>query len=294
MDFYVGKMHYGMFDTLRFGLVDEHNDYGHPIYFARASDPAYAVSCTASWQTCSSFSSLRFHLPSYAQPAGGSDHHLTSIDVDTQDELDCWAVESIKDGVITAGACDHGSATGDGLGFGQTAAGYAQWAGVIRADELASGVIPHALFVVAPCTSNASPVYPSNWRETDTQCPNGGGFPYGERMWLSMPLPQIEALVLPHYDKAILIAMHDYGAYQGDTNNGGSFSFSVEPDVMYSAAGYKNPDCPTNGAPCTPLTAYFHDLGDPGWAGNWYNIDLSSAVDWSKYLQFLSPPPQPQ
>lgn len=286
---------YPFFNQLNFGFANEVNQFGHPIYFGYSTDPVYSVKCLASWSTC--VGSQKFHLPSYAIPAGGSDAHITTIDYtySPAEELDCWATNkpSGAGGVLTAQACGSGPLTSDGLTFGQTGAGYAQWAGLIRAQELVAGNIPHALFMVSPCTSNATPVYPSNYRTTDSQCPSNQGIPYGARFRITLTPAQIQALSIPASHKAILTALALYGAYQGDNNGGYSFSFAVEADEMYTAPNYINSQCPTNGSPCTPITAWANSTGSESgatWTGAAYNIDLSKDINWATSGQWLLPP----
>jgi hypothetical protein len=234
-------------------------------------------------------------VPSYAQPAGGSDAHLTVIDQSTTPytELDCWSTSNLSGtgGTITAQACGSGPINGTGLTFGQTGAGYAQWAGVIRSGEFVANSINHALFIIAPCTQNAS-VYPSNVRSTDTQCSGNQGPPYGARFRLAMTDAQILALGAPVWKEAIYFALAHYGAYVGDTNGNNNMSFQFESDLTYSLASYTNAGCPTNGAPCTPVTVYAKAQSIPFVSGTYYSVNLSE-VNWATYGQWLLPPPTP-
>jgi len=157
--------------------------------------------------------------------------------------------------------------------LGATGAGYDLWAGVIRAQELIAGNIPHALFMVTPCSSNSS-VYPSISRVSDAFC--SGGAPYGARLRLNMTPAQIAALSVPSYHKTILLAAATYGAYMGDNNNTG-LNFQTEADEMYQAAGVPN-----------PLVAWAVQNGVP-YNGSSYQIDISGDVPTSSW-QWLLPP----
>jgi hypothetical protein len=277
-----------------FGYSNQTNQYQHPIYFGRAGDPEYSVHCLASWSSCD-FGSKTFRIPSYAIPAGGTDAHLTSIDTTNNTELDCWSTSPLSGigGTLTAQACGYGPVTGSGLVFGQTAAGFAQWAGVVRDAEWVGNKVSHALFLVAPCTNNNATVYPSVYRSsTDTQCVGNQGAPYGERFRLNMSHSQILALGVPASHLPVLFALSDYGAYIGDTNGNWGFSFQTEADSTYTSAKYSNPLCPTNGAPCTPLTAYENSIGNPDWDGSRYTVDISHDLDWGVYGQWLTAPAQ--
>jgi hypothetical protein len=290
MSYYAAN--FSIFGGTQFGYVHNTNQYQHPIYFGHSSDPIYSITCLASWSPC--VGTAQFHFPSYAQPAQGTDHHITAIDESTSPstELDCWNASNLSGtgGTLTAQACGSGPVNGPGIVFGQTGAGFAQWAGVIRAQELIAGNIPHALFIVAPCTNNGAPVNPSNYRLTDTLCAGNQGATYGSWFRLNMSDAAIAALSAPAYKKVIYTALAHYGGYVGDTNGNSQMSIQVEADDMYSNAGYTNANCPTNGAPCTPLTAYMNTTDPSTWTGDRYSINLSE-VNWSSSGQFLSPPP---
>lgn len=281
--------HFASFADTGFGLTNQNQDYDHPMYFGRSGDPTYSVKCTASWASCD-FGGRTFHIPSFALPAGGSDAHLAVLDETDNMELDCWSTQKLSGtgGTITAKSCGYGPITGPGLVFGQTGAGFALGAGVMRDQEFVGGNITHALFIVAPCTANSS-VFPSNFRTTDTQCVRNQGAPYGERFRLNLSDAAIAALPAPAWKKPIYYALSRYGGYIGDTNGNYAMGIQFESDEMYESAGYTNKLCPTNGAPCTPLTAYMNTIGNPGWNGSSYVINLSE-VNWAKYGQWLLPP----
>lgn len=311
MSFYTSQsgyfpMQYGFGETSAAG-----EQYGHPIYFAKSTDPTYTVTCTQGYASsyCPSGS---YHIPTIAIPAGGyandssgtdgGDHHIAIIDQTTNIELDCWRGQSKTGGVFTADSCSTHSITGSGIHGFETRSGYNLWAGEIREQELIQGLIPHALFLVSPCTNNGvgstsstatSSVYPAdNNVGTDTLCSGNQGAPYGTWLKLNMTDAQINALGAPLYKKAVYTALAHYGAYIADNNGYNAFGFQVESDYMYTQAGYTNPNCPSNGAACTPLTAYFHSqLADAGWNGNGYTISLSD-INWSTYGQWLNPPTQ--
>ena len=288
MSYYASN--FSIFTSLQFGYTNESNQFQHPVYFGHSSDPVYSITCTGGYSPCSP--GVSFHIPSYAIPAEGGDRHFTDIDESNSSlELDCWNTNNLSGtgGTLTATACGTGPLTGPGIVFGQTGAGFAQWAGVIRAQELIAGNIPHALFIVMPCTNNNAPVYPSNYRSTDTECTGNQGAPYGAFFRLNMTDAQITALGVPTWKKAIYTALAHYGGFVGDTNGNNAMNVQFEADEMYTRAGYTNPNCPS-GRPCTPLTAYFHTLGDPGWTGSVYNVNLSE-VNWATYGQWLLPPP---
>lgn len=292
------------FNSFSFGYKDQNNQYQHPIYFGRASDPSYKVTCNASYAICSSFSSMTFHMPSYAVPAHGyatntdyADHHMAVIDTTTNIELDCWRVYSISSNTINADSCTYENVqTGDGLNGYETHSGFRLSAGIIRSQELVAGVINHPLFLTAPCTSSGTPVYPAIYQNsTDTQCTSNQGPPYGTLFHLKMTAAQINALNVAASHKAILMTLAFYGGYIADTNGNYGFQLQTEADPMYTAAGYTNANCPTtspaSGIPCTPLTAWEHSMGDPDWNGSRYVIDISKDVNYASLGEWLNAPP---
>jgi hypothetical protein len=210
---------------------------------------------------------------------------MAVLDQTNNTEFDFWEAQtpSGEGGTITAESAGSGSITGPGIHWGTTGAGFPLAAGIIRPEELIAGKINHALFLVAPCTSNLS-VYPSVSRSSDTACPNGQGAPYGAMLRLNLSPGQVLALGAPAYKVPIYMALATHGAIIGDTNNYSCFGVQFPADEMYTAPGYTNPSCPSNGAPCTPLTAYFHSIGDPGWNGSSYVVTLNdvpaSAYQW--------------
>jgi len=279
------------------------NQWQHPIYISTTtSDPSHNVSCVFTWFTCPT---NWLHVPSYARPAGGGDEHMGMIDLNEGDpthgfiEMDSWLVTNFppNGGTIATGESGKLQTTDEGIGGAATGAGFALWAGVVRAPEIANSTpqVLHALFIVAPCTSNVT-VYPSNYRNSsDTTCPNGQGAPYGAYGRLNMTHAQIDALGIPGADeKALVYALADYGGYLGDTNGNNGFQIQVEADPTYSLSGsgytFMGTGCPSNGSPCTPLTAFENHWGNPDWAGDRYTIDLTKHVDFANKWVWLNPP----
>lgn len=313
MSFYTSNASYL---PLQYGFGETNaasESFGHPMYFSKSTDPTYTITCTESYASsyCPSGS---YHIPSYAVPAGGyaidypnagydyNDHHFAVLDQTTNIELDCWRGMSKSGGVFTAHSCSTHSITGNGIHGFETRSGYNLWAGEIREQELIAGIIPHALFLVSPCTNNGVgstsssatySVYPADQNSgTDTLCSGNQGAPYGTWFKLNVTDAQIAALSAPAYKKAVYTALAHYGAYIADNNGNNAFGFQVESDYMYTKAGYTNSNCPTNGAACTPLTAYFHqNYADAGFGGNGYVIQLND-FSFGTYGQWLNPPSQ--
>lgn len=207
-------------------------DYNHPAYLASASDHLVTVTCTA---YCG-VGSATFAIPLQARAAGGGDGHMAVIEPDGT-EWDLYqaggytgqtafsASGLYKTSILGSGAVPGGGVT----------SGAALIAGAIRSDELARGVVPHALFASTNCVSG-SYVYPGSAQAQ--LCSSGTGPPVGARLQLTLTDAQINALGLPAWEAAILHAMHDYGVYILDTSGGsspGSLYLRFESQTQYAA-----------------------------------------------------------
>ena len=85
-------MSFGPVDNLVVGQADTPDDYSHPVYFSRRSDPVFRLHCSESWGRCS-IEGKRIRVPDAARPAAGDDGHMTVI-TPTGWEYDFWRVES--------------------------------------------------------------------------------------------------------------------------------------------------------------------------------------------------------
>jgi hypothetical protein len=198
-------------------------DYSHPVVVATASDPLVTPHCTVYCNPV--YLTTPFHIPAKARPTSGSDHHLSIVQPDGT-EIDMWLASR------AAGAGDWqngdtvnyggGNTCGNfytGSGFTANAAtvgGACLGAGIVRAGELASGVIPHALFLVTACMDHSF-VYPAT-QPGDYICSGAGPHvPNGAHVWLDLSDAAINALSINPWEKTILHALHQYGAFVGDT-----------------------------------------------------------------------------
>lgn len=218
-------------------------DYNHPTYLASASDPVVTVTCT----TYCGVPSAVIHIPSAARAAGyfaqssSLDGHMAIVEPDGTEYDMYHALSYAGQSSFSVGGLYKTSILGSGqVPGGGATSGAALAAGVIRADELARGVIPHALFATTNCVSG-SYVYPGGSQAN--VCSSGVGPPLGARLQLTLTDAQINALGLPSWEAAILHAMHDYGVYILDTQGGGSpggLYFRFESQTQYAAysAGY--------------------------------------------------------
>lgn len=275
-------------------------DYGHPVYFASRSDPTVRIHCTT---YCDEQDNgglpATIHVPAHARPAGGEDSHMAVIQPDMK-EIDFGGVRKPAadwgrggETTITAGAVQNCGSFVSGSGFtahgAVTVAGACLAAGLLRADELASGRIRHALFLIvncaAPASRNAYPV--ENGAATDVcRDRSAPAPPLGARLWLDTPDAQIAAMDAPRWEKAILYALHDYGGFVCDDISGGDHiagvSFEPEGGDAYHAFGVEDPFAQL-GWPSRPVLgalARRYIGADP-----WQPRD----IDLARHLHYLNP-----
>jgi streptogramin lyase len=270
-------------------------DWAHPTFYSQPGDPLTEL------RGPGEINGAKIPVPSYARPAGGSDHHMTVVTPDGW-EYDMWEATAPSGGVVNFQTGGRTRIDGNGLGPISTAAGFPNLAGIIRGPELAAGKIEHALFIVLKCAAPESDlsfgygtttngtgsafVYPAS--HGGSACGTGtNALPLGARFQLAMSDAEIAALSVPAWKKAILTALAHYGGYVGD-NGGPGFGFEFESGVTYGALGEKD-----------PLVELAEREHLPTWHSGQYLFDLASGVDWAKYLRVLappakSPPPEPE
>ena len=187
-------------------------------------------------------------VPASAEPAAGTDRHVTVVDQTTGWEYDLWQVRWPPTGdQLTIGSGGRTRIDGDGTatreGGDGTAAGFGDLAGRVRAEELAAGSIQHALFVNIACDNGT--VVPPAWKRADHDCASvipgttdDNAPPMGTRFQLRMDSASIDALSIPAWKKTLLHAMADYGMVFGDTG-GTDFAFSIETESgnQYTSLG---------------------------------------------------------
>ena len=261
------------------GTAGSSDDWAHPTYYARSTDPVFTLHCTEAWGACA-IEGAQVRIPDAAKPAAGGDAHMTVIDQVGGWEYDMWKVSSkpAGGGVLTFAWGGKTRIDGDGLGSDATAARYGNAAGIIRAQELAAGEIRHALFMTINCDSGA-PVYPAlksgrscaSIGQTNTDAP-----PMGARFQLTMTDAQIDALAVPAWKKTILRAMAHYGMYTGDTG-GGAWGVQAESGQTYTSFGKED-----------ALVSYGKSVGVPLYNGR-YIFNIRDGVDWARYLRVVDP-----
>ncbi|HEX2017208.1 MAG TPA: hypothetical protein VGN69_10970 [Solirubrobacteraceae bacterium] len=255
-------------------------DYHRPIYFSGSSDPVFTLHCTEAWGVCP-LEGLQVRVPDAARPAGGTDAHLTVIDQVSGWEYDMWQVASkpVGGGTLNFSWGGKTRVDGDGLGSGATAAEYGTAAGNLRAEELASGQINHALMISVPCDSG-SYVYPAtkggqscaSVGQSNTNAP-----PEGTRFQLTLSDTQITALNVPDWKKTLLRAMAHYGMIVGDT--GSRMGIIHESSLVYTAFGQAD-----------RWVSLAKQAGAPFWApDDVYVFNIADGVDWAHSLRVVAP-----
>jgi hypothetical protein len=271
------------------GTAGTSDDYWHPTYYAQESDPHYTIHCTV--YACRDIEGMQIRIPRAARAAGGSDAHMTVVDQRSDWEYDFWEVRTnplpSSGGTIAVGGGGRtriGSADANGLGSNANAAQWGLLAGIIRAQELESGQINHALTFVTRCDNNTH-VYPA--RGLGRPCSavgesNATAPPMGARFQLAMSATAIDALEVPRWKKTILHAMARYGMYLGDT--GGGF-LSFESGSTYTSFGYRDA-METFAQQHLGEGGISTSVGDDGKRD--YVFDLASGVPWVR-LRVIAP-----
>ncbi|HET6869154.1 MAG TPA: hypothetical protein VFH80_24800 [Solirubrobacteraceae bacterium] len=282
---------------------DESSRWGHPLYFASNSDPLYTIT---GLPTCSvgngnaTFCPTKLRIPNGAMHASGSDGHMEIVEpagfysaggTDPQgqpagavDEVDFYQVgnanpitgggsitASFLGGLITASFMGGLDFSGNGCCGYSTALNQGLAGLMVRAQDLRSGTINHALGGSFECT-NGTNVAPWPLVGGGQACANGGDGPaLGSRLQLKMDDSTIDGLSIPAWEKIVYKALAHYGLYVTDTG-GSPMDPEFEPAVDYTSFGNTS----------NTLMTYFADQGflDP------YTVTIS--IPWSDF-QIVAP-----
>jgi hypothetical protein len=269
---------FGAIGNLVAGEADSGSDWNHPTYYSTSTDPIFTLHCYEDWGTCD-VEGMKIRIPDAARPAAGGDAHLTVVDQASGWEYDLYKVRSKPAGGGVLEFRWGGRTRIDGMGTDSdaTAARFGNLAGIIRAQEMETSKIAHALFMNASCDSGTY-VYPA--RKTGRPCTaigqsNTDAPPMGARLQLAMSIDQINALPVPPWKKTILRAMSEYGMYMGDT--GGGFGVSFESGSTYTSFGVED-----------QMVKFARENNVPTYNGK-YVFNLRDGVDWARYLRVVDP-----
>ena len=254
---------------------------GIATFYPNESDPVYTLHCTEDWGTCP-IEGATVHVPAGATPAGsaGTDAHMTLVDQESGWEYDLWAVQNFPDG---GGALNFGwggrtRIDGNGLDSYAVAARFGSLGGLVRSQELIAGHVDHALQMFVPCTEGS--IYPADhggWDCSDHGMPSANAPAMGEHFQLRISLRRIRHSGYPTWKRAMLVALHKYGAYVADTTGDPSYwGFRMESSATYSSFDEEDPMVTLAKSEDMDPVDYNHN----GWDEYWFN--LNSGVDWSR------------
>lgn len=188
------------------GLAGMQGQWSTTVYRSDASTPTVTITETRTGKQWT------FPCAAGWKPTPDSDAHMAVIQPDGL----AWEFQALNLTMRTAQGVSTGVnvLTGDGASPSVWISDLPTVVGLIRPEEIAAGVIPHALRCVMPATSSA---YRWPASHSDGHTPNG--VPVGAHLWL----PRSVSLAgLDQYAAMIATAMQTYGLYVGDT--GGAFA----------------------------------------------------------------------
>ncbi|MBI2518991.1 MAG: hypothetical protein HYV97_01180 [Bdellovibrio sp.] len=224
------------------------DEWSHPIYRARASDPmvpivrvesAKYVDFTEADVAREGVEQIRIHIPSNVQPALPldskalpTDAHLHIIDPTGRYVDEMWRAFPRKGGGWNVGHYNRTDLHGPGvLTGGVRAYGGSAVGGLIRPGELARG-IPHALAMAQPNTHlwPGGPVWPANVIDDGGEKNYSGHYPMGQLAAIpaDIDLSKLDPPLSPQ-GLAIGKALQDYGVYNVDS--AGASTIYAEPSV---------------------------------------------------------------
>jgi hypothetical protein len=212
--------------------------YGTPVYEAPASLARYRVRplMAPEWGI-DPFAGETVPLAPEYLPSSGGDGAMVVIDRTSAQSYEFWRY-GWNDGQPVTGWGGVVPLAGDGTGSGATGAGISRLAGVVRAGEIAAGVIDHTLVFSSDLNCSARFRYPAT--KTDGHSSDPDCLPEGARVQLDTVI-DVDALPgATRAEKIVARALQRYGAVNVD--NGGArmaFVFEVPTDVPdpYAASG---------------------------------------------------------
>jgi hypothetical protein len=225
-------------------------DYGWPVFNANASTPRATVKSTMNWGP-DPFAGLAVPMPTNMQPNPGSDGHAAVIDWSTGRIYEFWQLAKVDATHWTTswGQVTPNAFTGVGneqlSGGSSKGSGLSGLAGLVRAREISSGVIDHALnFASNAVTPNALrfPAIKSDGTNM-AGVPLTQTLPEGARIRLD-PTVNLDAIPgITRGELAVGKALQKYGAFCAD-QGGARMSFEFESPAgdagsdPYPAAGF--------------------------------------------------------
>ncbi len=192
---------------------------------ATAADPLVAIFVNGVYKTTINIPSNG--RPSDPQVSQDGDAHMVVIDPTHRYAVELWRAQPAFGG-WEADAYVHTDLYGPGVGQGGVRAyGGSAVGGLIRANELAAGNIPHALALALTAGQmRHGPVWPAT--ADDSYSWYGGNVPMGSLVALPRSL-NVDALGFSPAGAAIAHALQNYGAYVVDVS--ANFTLFAEPSA---------------------------------------------------------------
>ena len=198
--------------------------YSVPIYYSDTSTKRYTVSLTASWRARNAL--VNVPIPDDAQPDPGSDAHMAVIDRQTSCFYEYYGAKRTASGWQAKWA-NRGLMNSTGIqprGWASRDAGFVNFAGLIRPEELKAGVIDHALAFSTMYTASGGVVAPATDGTGIAVAPPGAApLPEGTRVQLD-PKLSLDSLGLTPWQKTVARALQVYGMYLVDTGSLGLYA----------------------------------------------------------------------
>jgi hypothetical protein len=199
-------------------------EFGTPVFRADASTPRHRVRCTEGWGTCGLEDRL-VPIPADAAPSPGSDGSMVVIDIPARTVYDFWQARRTPGGWEASWGTANPLYGSGNDNSGATGAGFSALAGLVRASEIKTGWIDHALVFSTDNACTTSYRYPAT--KTDGQSSVPDCIPEGARIQLDPSIDLEEIPGLTPAEWAVAKALQTYGAYCRD-NGGAPMAFIFE------------------------------------------------------------------
>jgi len=219
------------------------DDFSMPIYTVPKNQATVPVTAAPG---CNSDASIREQLaavpiPSDARPANGSDHSLVIWQPATDTAWELWIAQRNDAGDWSScwGGRIQQVSKSSGVfpnPYGVAASGLSYLGGSIKASELQSGTIKHALAIAVVHTAEGVQVAPATRNDGNSTADDA--IPEGTRFRLD-PSIDVTTLHLGNAGTAIARALQQYGMYVTDTS--GAVVMMAEDGQTYVDAGQPNP-----------------------------------------------------
>lgn len=184
------------------------------VVTAKNTDPTVTLNVNNSY-------TMTLKIPVDAEPGAGTDLHLSVIQPDNTNVVEMWGATRVDDNNWTCYYAITTNLLGTGMSAGARASGISHLHGLIRKEELASGVINHTLALgldgsqmlpLGPDASGNYGVWPARRQDGHASTAYTGSIPMGTMFAIPASV-DINALGLSPGGLMIAKALQDYGAH---------------------------------------------------------------------------------